>query len=104
MPIHTKNPRGIAYETSSHFVHMFGEDRGLWVVSIGLTATESKSGTLRDWVERTFGAQDIVDLKQKAGNATKGVWRPGLYFDDEVLAALDATLGRAVVASPNSAT
>jgi hypothetical protein len=91
VPIHDKEPRGIAYETNTHFVHMFGKDRGLWVVSIGLTATEAKSGTLRDWVERTFGAQDIVDLRQPAGHAIKGVWRPGLYYDDEVLAALDAT-------------
>ena len=91
VPFHEKEPRGIAYEMDTHFVHLFGRDRGLWVVSIGLTATEAKSGTLREWVDRTFGAKDIVELEHAPGHATRGVWRPGLYFDDEILAALAAT-------------
>jgi hypothetical protein len=88
VPIHDKEPRGIAYETDTHFVHVFGSDRGLWVVSIGLTVTQSKSGTLQEWAERTFGAQDIVALTHPPGHATKGVWRPGLYFDNEIQVAL----------------
>jgi hypothetical protein len=91
VPLHEKEPRGIAYETATHFVHLFGKDRGLWTVSIGLTATEAKSGTLREWVDQTFGAQDIVELEHAPGHATRGVWRPGLYFDEEVLLALGAT-------------
>lgn len=91
VPFHHKEPRGIAYETDTHFVHVFGKDRGLWVVSIGLTVTEAKSGTLREWAERTFGAQDIVELTHSPGHATKGIWRPGLYFDDEVQVALGAS-------------
>jgi len=91
VPFNEKEPRGIAYETDTHFVHVFGRDRGLWVVSIGLTATEAKSGTLREWVDRTFGAQDIVELKHAPGHATSGVWRPGLYFDEEIQTALAAT-------------
>jgi hypothetical protein len=39
VPFHGKEPRGIAYETDTHFVHFFGKDRGLWVISTGLTAT-----------------------------------------------------------------
>ena len=91
VPFHHKEPRGIAYETDTHFVHIFGRDSGLWTISIGLTATEAKSGTLVEWVQRTFGAQDIVQVQHAPGHATEAVWRPGLYFDDEVLAALGAT-------------
>jgi hypothetical protein len=37
VPFHEKEPRGIASETDTHFVHFFGKDRGLWVISTGLT-------------------------------------------------------------------
>ena len=91
LPIHDEHPRGLAYETDTHFVHLFGRDRGLWVVSIGLTCTEAKSGTLQDWVVRTFGAEDVVELKSTPGHSTKSVWRPALYYDNEVLQGLDGT-------------
>ncbi len=91
VPIHDKEPRGLAYETDTHFVHVFGKDRGLMVVSVGLTTTESKSGTLRDWVDRTFGAKDIVELNREIGHTMAGVWRPGLYFYEESLQGLKAT-------------
>lgn len=87
-PIHETQPRGIAYETDTHFVHLFGNDRGLWVISPGLTATQKKSGTLRQWVEKTFGAEDIEESEIDVGHTIEGVWRPGLYFDDEVLQGL----------------
>ena len=88
-PFHEKERRGLAYETPTHFVHIFGKDYGLWVVSTGLTTTEAKAGTLREWVDRTFGATDIVDVGHEVGHASKGVCRPGLYYDDEVLQGLE---------------
>lgn len=91
IPIHDKHPRGTAYETDSHFVHIFGRDRGLWETSTGLTVTQAKSGSLRQWVEQTFGAVDIETASCKVGHTVGGVWRPGLYFDDETLQGLGAT-------------
>lgn len=91
VPIHDKQPRGIAYETDTHFVHIYGTDRGLWVISIGLTATEKKSGSLLDWVQRTFGAVEIAETNIEVGETVSGVWRPGLIFDEEVLQGLAAS-------------
>lgn len=91
VPFHEKEPRGIAYETDSHFVHVFGKDRGLWVISTGLTVTQAKTGTLRQWVEQTFGAEAIETAQCEAGHTVEGVWRPGLYFDDETLQGLGAS-------------
>lgn len=90
-PIHEKQARGIAYETDTHFVHIYGTDSGLWPVSIGLTATERKSGTLRDWVQRVFGAVDIEETIVDVGETIRGVWRPGLFYDGEILQGLTAT-------------
>jgi hypothetical protein len=73
VPFHQKESRGLAYETDTHFVHIFGNDYGLWVVSIGLTVTEVKAGDLRDWVDRTFAAQDVVTLNHDPGHTTKAV-------------------------------
>jgi hypothetical protein len=92
VPFFDKEPRGIAYETDTHFVHFFGRDSGLWVISSGLTVTEAKSGTLEDWVVRTFGANDILSTQTRVGCTIRGVWRPGLYFDDEMLQGLNAAL------------
>jgi hypothetical protein len=90
-PFVDKQPRGIAYETDTHFVHFFGRADELWVVSLGLTVTEAKSGNLSDWVKRTFGATDIVPLDREVGRTYRGVWRPGLRFDGEILEALGST-------------
>ncbi len=91
VPIHEEQSRGIAYETDTHFVHFYGRGEGLWVVSSGLTATEGKSGTLRDWVVRAFGAEEIVEMSHLPGTAIKAVWRPGLYYDNQILEALDSS-------------
>ena len=90
-PLVEKHPRGIAYETDTHFVHFFGRADELWVVSLGLTVTEAKTGNLRDWVERTFGATNIVPLDREVGCTYRGVWRPGLRFDSEILEGLKST-------------
>ena len=89
IPFHEKERRGFAYETGTHFVHIFGKDHGLWVVSPGLTVTEAKSGTLREWVDRTFGAVDIVDIEHEVGHTSKAAWRPSLYYDDEMMQGLE---------------
>jgi hypothetical protein len=89
--IHEDEPRGIAYETPSHFVHIYGRTGPLWTISIGLTVTQTKSGTLNDWVVRTFGADDIAICNLDVGQTIEGVWRPGLFFDDEIQQALAFT-------------
>lgn len=90
VPFHDRHPRGIAYESDTHFIHRYGVDQGLWVISSGLTVTERKSGALADWVVRTFGAIDIEETNAEVGDAIEGVWRPGLFYTDEVMHALGA--------------
>ncbi len=89
--LHEKEPRGIAYETSSHFVHFYCRDYGWWVLSPGITVVQKKSDSLNDWVKRTFGAKNILNMSTRVGESVKGVWRPGLYFDDEIQQALSVT-------------
>jgi hypothetical protein len=93
--IHEDHPRGIAYETPSHFVHIYGRTGPLWTISIGLTVTQATvslmPGTLNDWVTRTFGADDIQTCNLDVGQTIEGVWRPGLFFDDEVQQGLGFT-------------
>jgi len=87
--IHIEHPKGYAYETDTHFVHMYGRDRGFYVISIGLTAIEKKSGTLIEWVTTTYGAEDIQNLDLEVGHSIKGVWRPSLYYYDDTFQALE---------------
>lgn len=91
LPIHPEQPRGIAYETDTHFVHLYGRDSGLWVISPGLTATEAKSGTLRDWIDRVFGAVEVEQASTPVGHCVHGVWRPGLLHENETLQGLAVT-------------
>jgi hypothetical protein len=89
--VHTTNPRGMAYETDKHFVHVYGKADGLWVVSNGLTIAEVKQGTLRDWIVNNFGAGEIEECSNDVGTTIKGVWRPGLFYEDEMLQGLGGT-------------
>jgi hypothetical protein len=89
VPFQQKEPRGIAYETDTHSLHIFGKASGLWVISTGLTVTEKKDGSLRDWVIRTFGAEGIEETVLDVDHTIDGVWRPGLYYLEEVLVALN---------------
>jgi len=86
--IHRDCPRGYAYEAETHFVHFYGSDAGLWVISSGLTATEAKEGTLADWVARVFGARDVQPLANAPGTVADAVWRPGLYYEEQIFQAL----------------
>lgn len=89
--VHVGQPRGIAYETPTHFVHFYGRDSDLYVISVGLTASQKKSGQISDWVTRVFGAQDIKPSVHRPGETVSRVWRPGLYFYEETLQGLGNT-------------
>ncbi|MBT0356122.1 hypothetical protein ISO78_07695 [Morganella morganii subsp. morganii] len=86
--LHITQPLGYAYETTTHFVHFYGNNIGFNVISVGLTAIEYKSGTLTDWVQRVFGARDILPLNKEIGHVTQGVWRPSLYYAYDIEGAL----------------
>lgn len=38
--LHESQPLGYAYETDSHFVHFYGQENGLNIISVGLTAIQ----------------------------------------------------------------
>lgn len=88
-PLHTIQPLGFAYETDSHFVHFYGKADGLYIISPGLTVIEQKTGSLEDWVKKTFGASGILDMKNEVGHTIEGIWRPGLYFPNEMLSGMN---------------
>lgn len=95
VPFHEEQPRGLAYETPTHFIHFFGKDTGLWIVSPGLTVTEKRSNSLRDWIELTFGATEIIETKHEPGHTVRGVWRPGLFYQDEIHSGLGTNTQKA---------
>lgn len=89
--LHESQPLGYAYETNSHFVHLYGTDNGLNIISVGLTVIESKVGTLEDWVKKVFGAEEIIPLNNEIGHSIDGIWRPSLYYQDDTYKALNVT-------------
>lgn len=89
--VHIEQGLGYAYETDTHFVHLYGVDSKFYIISVGLTAIEKKSGTLEDWVKRVFGAENIQPLKHNVGVSIEGVWRPSLYFYDDTYQALNSS-------------
>jgi hypothetical protein len=88
---HERQPRGYAYETDHQFVHIYGSQEHLWVISPGLTISVGKNGTLLEWAKNAFGAEDIHPTILDVGQAVEGVWRPGLFFDANVLEGLAQT-------------
>ena len=90
-PVHESQPRGYAYELDTHFIHIYGRESGLWIISEGLAVREKKTGDLRQWVVTHFGAEDIIEMRIDVGHAVSGVWRPGLYYQDQTLKALDVS-------------
>jgi hypothetical protein len=86
--VHLKEARGFSYETDTHFVRVYGKAFGLWVISVGLTATEKKGDALDEWAIRVFGAEDISPALHPVGFTVSGVWRPGIYFNNEALQGL----------------
>ena len=82
--IHDQHPRGYAYQAGDHFVHIYGSDVGWRQLSVGLSVSEQRVGSLRDWATRVYGAEDIVPLEHDVGTVVDGVWRPGLYFEQDM--------------------
>jgi hypothetical protein len=88
--IHQTQKYGYAYETDTHFVHFYGRDT-LNIISVGLTVLEKKQGNLQDWVVNNFGAQNIENMDLEIGHTIDGIWRPCLYFQDEIYVGLNVT-------------
>lgn len=86
--VHERQARGYGYVSGQRFVHVYGRDVGLWNISNGLTVTVGREGNLRDWVVQSFGAQDIEESNLEVGETIEGVWRPGIFYDDEMLQGL----------------
>ena len=89
--LHESQPFGYAYETDTHFVHFYGKDHGLNIISVGLTVIEEKNGSLEEWVERVFGAINIRPLIKDIGHTVNGIWRPSLYYQDDTYDGLNVT-------------
>lgn len=86
--LHLEHKYGYAYETNTHFVHFYGRDTGLNIISVGLTAVEKKNGSLENWVKRVFGAVQIQSLLNPIGNTVEGIWRPSLYYSKDIQSAI----------------
>jgi hypothetical protein len=87
--VHVEQQRGYAYESNGRFFHIYGRAQGLWVLSVGLTASEPiGQETLVSWTQKVFGATSPVQMLCAPGEVISGVWRPGLYFRSEIYQAL----------------
>lgn len=95
--VHLGQPLGFAYEDTNHFIHLYGWDNSFKGISIGLTVVEGKNNgitngkSLEDWVKENFGATDIKQTTTEIGQSIKGVWRPGLYYNTDVIQAIGTT-------------
>lgn len=90
-PFHEMWPRGYAYEEGGDFLYCCGQASGLWQFIMGnatLTEGNAKGIDFRRWLDQRFGADGIVEMQLEVGTTIRGVWRPGLYFNDELLSAL----------------
>ena len=85
--VHHEQKFGYAYETDTHFVHFYGKE-AYYIISVGLTVTEKKSGSLEDWCVRRFGATNIKTMQVAIGHSIESLWRPSLYYWDDTCAAL----------------
>lgn len=81
--VHETQIYGYAYETDTHFVHFYG-GKPYYTISSGLTMIEKKNGSLIEWVKNKFGAINIQEMYLEAGQTIEGIWRPGLYYWDEI--------------------
>jgi hypothetical protein len=95
--VHLHHKLGFAYEDTYHFIHMYGWDTGFKGISIGLTVAEGKNNesikekSLEEWVIENFGASNILPSVTDIGHSIKGVWRPGLYYNTDVIQAIGTT-------------
>ena len=87
--LHLDHPMGFAYKQDNYYVHIYGRLNGLWALSPGLTASQKITNEpLNDWAVKVFGAEDIKVTNNNPGETIEGIWRPGLYYQEEVLQAL----------------
>src|SRR5436305_1995460 len=89
--LHKEKPRGYAYETSTHFVHMFGDEKHQWGVWPGMTVTQKRDGSLESWVDRTFGAENFSYCDLEVGQTVSKIWRPGIFQYDAIRQGLATT-------------
>ena len=87
---HIEQKYGYAYETPTHYVHFYGKEP-YYIISVGLMITERKQSgiTLNDWVINNFGATNIQSMTMEVGHTIDSVWRPSLYFWDDICTALN---------------
>lgn len=95
--VHVSQKLGFAYEDTDHFIHLYGWDGGFKGISIGLTVVEGKNNdrtkgkSLEEWAIEYFGASNIAQSLTDIGHSVKGVWRPGLYYNTDVIQAIGTT-------------
>lgn len=95
--VHLSHPLGFAYEDEKHYIHLYGWEDGFKGISIGLTVVEGKENektkgkSLETWVIENFGATNIKPTLTEIGHSIKSVWRPGLYYNSEVIQAIGTT-------------
>lgn len=86
--IHLTQRFGYGYETDTHFVHFYGME-DFYIISVGLTVIEAKSGTLEEWIRNRFGAINIREMCHEVGTTVEGIWRPALYNWDDIDKAIN---------------
>jgi|JI9StandDraft_1071089.scaffolds.fasta_scaffold12222_4 hypothetical protein len=89
--VHIEQKYGYAYETDTHFIHLYGKEP-FYIISTGLTVSEGKNGSLNDWALRRFGARNIQPMTLEVGHTIEGIWRPSLYFWEDICSAIKVQL------------
>jgi hypothetical protein len=89
---HVRVECGYGYELDNYFVHFYGNSVSWYGIHTGLTVIEEKKGTIKDWIEKYFGAQNIRSMDIDVGESTEGVWRSGLYYFNDTCQALNTSL------------
>lgn len=79
---HLNQKFGYGYETDTHFVHFYGKE-AYFIISVGLTVIEPKTGTYAEWIEKRFGATDVQEMEMEVGHTVEAVWRPSLFYWDD---------------------
>ncbi len=88
--VHVEQKYGYAYETDTHFIHFYGKE-AYYIISQGLTVVESKDGytDIYEWIDNRFGANNIREMKNRVGHTINGVWRPALYYWEDICNAIN---------------
>ncbi|AZA98049.1 hypothetical protein [Chryseobacterium shandongense] len=79
---------GYAYETDEYYAHFYGHNKNFYSIQASLALAEKKSTSqyhsLSEWVTYYFGATDINPIKNSIGQTIQGVWRPALYYTNDI--------------------